>query len=54
MTASWGRIFDADDLRDTNTIQACFERLDLEDVVKVTFFTPRRQRDRGRPERGGP
>ena len=40
MTASWERIFDVDDLRDTNTIQACFERLDLCDVVKVTEFTP--------------
>ena len=40
MTASWERIFDVDDLRDTNTIQACFERLDLSDVVKVTAFTP--------------
>lgn len=41
MVASWERIFDVDDLRDTNTIQACFERLDLADVVRVTFFTPR-------------
>lgn len=41
MTASWERIFDVDDLRDTNTIQACFEWLDLEDVVRATFFTPR-------------
>ncbi len=41
MTASWERIFDVEDLRETNTIQACFERLDLEDVVKVTVFTPR-------------
>lgn len=40
MAASWDRIFDADDLRDTNTIQACFERLDLSDVVQVTEFTP--------------
>ena len=40
MVASWERIFDVDDLRDTNTIQACFERLDLRDVVKVTAFTP--------------
>lgn len=47
-TASWGRIFDVDNLRETNTVQACFERLDLEDVVRVTFFTPRRQRDKGR------
>jgi len=36
--ASWERIFDTDDLRDTNTIQACFERLDLEDVFEVTTF----------------
>lgn len=42
MTASWERIFDVDDLRETNTIQACFERLDLADVVKVTLFTPRK------------
>lgn len=41
MTATWERIFDVDDLRETNTIQACFERLDLADVVKVTIFTPR-------------
>ncbi len=41
MTASWERIFDVDDLRETNTIQACFEHLDLEDVLKVTVFTPR-------------
>lgn len=41
MTASWERIFDVDELRDTNTIQACFERLDLVDVVKVTTFMPR-------------
>lgn len=34
MTVSWERIFDVDDLRDSNTIQACFERLDLADVVK--------------------
>ena len=41
MTASWERIFDVDDLRDTNTIQACFECLRVEDVVKVTTFTSR-------------
>lgn len=40
MTASRERIFDVDDLRNTNTIQACFERLDFADVVRVTFFTP--------------
>ena len=43
MTASWECIFDVDDLRPTNTIQACFERLNLEDVVKVTVFTPRQR-----------
>ena len=37
--ACWERIFDVDDLRDTNTIQACFERLELNDVVTVTEFT---------------
>ena len=41
MVASWERIFDVDDLRETNTIQACFECLDFADVVRVTFFTPR-------------
>ena len=48
MIASWERIFDVDDLRATNTIQACFECLDLADVVKVTFFTPpiHQQRDK--------
>lgn len=40
MVASWDRIFDVEELRDTNTIQACFERLDLRDVVKITEFTP--------------
>ena len=51
MTVSWERIFDVDDLRPSNTIQACFERLDLADVVRVMFFTPRpRQRSgAGRP-----
>ena len=39
MVASWDRVFDVEDLRDTNTIQACFERLELNDVVKVTEFT---------------
>lgn len=38
MVASWERIFDVDDLRETNTIQACFERLDSADVVGVTPF----------------
>lgn len=42
ITTSWERIFDVDELRETNTIQACFERLDLADVVKVTPFTPRK------------
>ncbi len=41
ITASWERIFDVDDVRETNTIQACFECLDLADVVKVTIFKPR-------------
>jgi hypothetical protein len=39
MIASWDRIFDVGDLHDTNTIQACFERLDIQDVVAVTFYT---------------
>lgn len=38
LEASWQRIFDVDDLRATNTIQACFERLELADVVEVTRF----------------
>jgi hypothetical protein len=38
MRASWERIFDVDDLRATNTIQATFERLELAEVVKVTTF----------------
>ena len=38
MVASWNRIFDADDLRETNTIQATFERLALENVVTVTEY----------------
>ena len=33
---SWERIFDVDAIRETNTIQACWERLDLADVVRVT------------------
>ena len=41
MSASWERIFDVENLRETNTIQACFECLNIEDVVKVTFFTSR-------------
>jgi hypothetical protein len=41
MVASWQRIFDVDDLRDTNTIQANFEVLALNDVVAVTEFTTR-------------
>lgn len=36
---SWERIFDVEELRNTNTIQATFERLDLLDVVSVTEFT---------------
>lgn len=40
MTESWERIFDVDDLRSTNTIQACFETLKLGDVVKVTNVRP--------------
>jgi len=39
MVASWDRVFDVEELRDTNTIQACFERLDFSDVVEVTEFT---------------
>lgn len=39
MIASWDRIFDVDELRATNTIQACFECLDLRNVVKVTLFS---------------
>lgn len=38
MRASWERIFDVDDLRETNTIQATFERLELAEVVRVTEF----------------
>jgi hypothetical protein len=38
MRASWERIFDVDDLRETNTIQATFERLELAEVVKITQF----------------
>ncbi len=47
MTASWERIFDVEDLRETNTVQACFERLDMEDVVRLTVFTPRTQEGDG-------
>ncbi len=36
---SWQRIFDVEDLRETNTIQACFERLDLAEVVEVIRFS---------------
>ena len=36
---SWQRIFDVEDLRETNTIQACFERLDLAEVIEVKRFS---------------
>lgn len=36
---SWRRIFAVEELRETNTIQGCFERLDLADVVEVTKFS---------------
>lgn len=36
---SWERIFDVEDLRATDTIQATFERLNLAEVVAVTEFT---------------
>lgn len=39
MVASWQRIFDVEELRATNTIQATFERLELANVVQVTHFT---------------
>ena len=39
MVASWDRVFDVEELRDMNTIQACFERLDFGDVVEATEFT---------------
>jgi hypothetical protein len=38
MRASWERIFDVDVLREANTIQATFERLELAEVVRVTEF----------------
>jgi hypothetical protein len=41
MVESWQRIFDVDDLRETNTIQACFEQLNLDDVVESKEFIPR-------------
>ena len=46
LVRSWERVFDVEDLRETNTIQATFERLALGDVVAVTEFTtqPRRSR----------
>ncbi len=37
---SWDHIFAVEELRATNTIQACFERLDLADVFEVTKFSP--------------
>lgn len=40
---SWNRIFDVEALRADNTIQANFERLNLEDVVRVTEFTARKR-----------
>lgn len=39
MSSSWERIFDVDELRETNTIQATFERLRLADVLSATEFT---------------
>lgn len=39
MRASWNCIFSVERLRETNTIQACFERLDLADVLEVTKFS---------------
>jgi hypothetical protein len=39
MQESWRRIFDVEDLRGTNTIQACFERLNLDDVFEVARFS---------------
>lgn len=36
--ATWERIFEVERLRETNTIQACFERLELEHVWEVTEF----------------
>ena len=36
---SWQPIFDVEDLRETNTIQACFERLDLDEIVEATLFS---------------
>jgi hypothetical protein len=41
MRASWENIFNVNELREMETIQACFECLMLEDVVRVTVFTPR-------------
>jgi len=38
VVASWQRIFDVDELRATNTIQGCFEKLRLCDVVEVKAF----------------
>jgi hypothetical protein len=46
MRASWERIFDVDDLRETNTIQATFERLELAEVVRVTEFVSVRTKNR--------
>jgi len=39
VVSSWKRIFDVEDLRETNTIQACFERLDLAEVVEMKQFS---------------
>ncbi len=41
MIASWERIFDVERYQERETIQATFERLALEDVVRVTEFTTR-------------
>ena len=43
---SWERIFDVEELRETNTIQATFELLALREVVAVTPFTAARRRER--------
>ena len=47
MQASWQRIFDVEERRPTETIQATFERLELGDVVKVTEFTSMPERQNG-------
>lgn len=39
LQASWERVFEVEERRPKQTIQATFERLELGDVVKVTEFT---------------